>query len=343
MATRLLPEPIILTQEQQEALNGALLGDGSLVIHKNCTNAYFTYTSKSQQHVEFIAKYFRPYMSNNQEVRYMNYFDKRTDKTYERYVLKTGTNITFTNIYNKWYNGIKHIPKDLILTPLTCLIWYIGDGNMELRTTYIRIATDCFLKQELEEIILPQLKQFEASLDRGKNDLNHPDLNWRVYIPHRHVKEFLSYIGNCPFPDYEYKWNVKEYINSIPRKTSEETKKKVVELYKQGVNYYQAAKALDIEPATARRILIKEEIYTPPNELTKNAIIAYNSDGTLYNIYISSAEASRQVGISPSLISSVIHGRNKTAAGYTWKKYKDLSDNEQIIIRNQFPNYFKGE
>ena len=48
MAIPQLKEKIILTKEQKEVLDGALLGDGCLYLHKNGANAQFSYLSKSK-------------------------------------------------------------------------------------------------------------------------------------------------------------------------------------------------------------------------------------------------------------------------------------------------------
>ena len=54
-----LTEEITLTEEQLQVLDGAMLGDGSLIIHKQGKNAHFSYVSKSKQHVEFVGNYFK--------------------------------------------------------------------------------------------------------------------------------------------------------------------------------------------------------------------------------------------------------------------------------------------
>lgn len=125
-----LIDKIELTEEQKQILYGALLGDGSLILHKHCKNAIFSYTSKSKQHVEYVSTPFKKYWSG-EGIKQCTYYDGRTNKEYSRYVMRTYTNETFTDEYHKWYkNGIKEIPKDLKLTPLMCNIWYIGDGGI---------------------------------------------------------------------------------------------------------------------------------------------------------------------------------------------------------------------
>lgn len=256
MATPKLKDPIIFTAEQKQVLNGALLGDGSLVLHRDGANANFQYLSKSLQHVEFVGRYFKEYWSG-EGIKHTSFLDSRINKEYERYYVKTYTNISFTNEYIKWYkNRIKHVPKDLILTPLTCLIWYIGDGgicHME-RTENIKISTHCFSKEDQENILLPQLKQFEPSLMSAGNN------QYFIYIPHRKELEFLQYIGDCPFDDYAYKWKVKEYKNTIP-KNHTMYEDDFCEMYKNGMTYYAIAKQFEVEPNAVKYYLKKNNIY----------------------------------------------------------------------------------
>lgn len=256
-----LIDKIELTEEQKQILYGALLGDGSLILHKHCKNAIFSYTSKSKQYVEYVSTPFKKYWSG-EGIKQCTYYDGRTNKEYSRYVMRTYTNETFTDEYHKWYkNGIKEIPKDLKLTPLMCNIWYIGDGGIcrSNRSEWIKLSTQCFSKEEQEKILLPQLSQFEAILmnaDRSKNG----EQQYFIYIPHRKEKEFLDYIGECPFDDYLYKWEILEYKNRMP-KNHQSKEKEFCEMYLSGMTYYAIAKSFGIEPNAVKHYLIKNGLY----------------------------------------------------------------------------------
>ena len=84
-----------LTSIQQQVLDGAMLGDGSLIIHKNGVNAYLSYLSKSRQHVEFVMNYFKEFLTDT-DYYDSSYYDKRTDKTYYRTIAKTRVKEVFT-------------------------------------------------------------------------------------------------------------------------------------------------------------------------------------------------------------------------------------------------------
>ena len=206
---------IDMTKEMNDILKGALLGDGHL--RKCGVNANFYYCSKSYQHVEFVCDKFMQYCTG-QGIRYRNRYDKRTNKCYECYEFSSISSPTFTEEHDKWYkDGIKHIPDDLILTPLMCKIWYLGDGSLinVKNANYQRLClyTNAFLKDEIEKILICQLKEFNPTLikmDKNKND----GTGYAICIGEKdNIKKFINYIGECPFEDYSYKWEVKETLN----------------------------------------------------------------------------------------------------------------------------------
>lgn len=173
--------------------------------------------------------------------------------------MRTYTNKCFTKEYYKWYmNGGKHIPENIILTPLCCMVWYLGDGCIchSNRSEYIKLSTHCFSKEEQEKLLIPQLKKFEAKLMKNKEN------QFFVYIPHRKEKDFLQYIGECPFTDYSYKWNVAEYKNKIAQ-NHKRNEKTFCKMFLEGKSYYSIAKHFNIEPSVVRYYLLKNNIYNP--------------------------------------------------------------------------------
>lgn len=238
-----------------------MLGDGCLYLGKNFANAQFCYTSKSRQHVEYVCKEFMKW-SYREGIKYYSYNDKRTNKIYSRYTYRSISGTGFTTEYNRWYeNGTKHIPKDLKLNPLICLIWYIGDGgiNHSNRSECIKLSTQCFLKTEQEKILIPQLQQFSPKLmaaDIGFDGKR----QYFIYIPHIKEKEFLDYIGECPFDDYKYKWNISGYKNSVPQNHT--NKEKIFcDMFRKGMTYYSIAKEFKIEPNAVKYYLKKNNLY----------------------------------------------------------------------------------
>ena len=209
---------IPMTDIMYETLRGALLGDGSLTVPQNGMNAIFRYSSKSRQHVEYITKDFIKYSTGN-GLSEKDRYDKRTNKYYHQVVFSSRSSKTFTDEYYKWYfDDKKHIPSDLILTPHMCLCWYIGDGC--LRTKHsgnvqeLILCTNCFNIEEINQILLPQLNRFEAKSYYINTSVDGKE-NYAICIAKKdNIKNFLDYIGHCPFEDYQYKWNIKPKLLS---------------------------------------------------------------------------------------------------------------------------------
>ena len=264
----LIHPEIVLTTRQKEIINGALLGDGCLTKPKHGENCIFCYLSKSKQHVEFVCNDFIKYSIQNGIV-YSSFFDERTNTIYNSYKFRTQANIAFSKIYEKWYNnGVKIIPKDLILTPLTCLIWYIGDGCLSnlKRSQEIILATNCFSKDEQEQILLPQLQKFEAKLRHYSGE------QYRIIIPRRKIQNFLNYIGECPFSDYQYKWNYKDYKNQyLPNDKKKENQ--IISSYLSGCSTGSIAKIFNIDRTSIIKCLQRYNINPYQNLYSRKEVI----------------------------------------------------------------------
>lgn len=254
-------QKVFLDNVQINYLYGAMLGDGCLTKTSHNVNSQFVYTSKSYQHVEYVSQPFIS-LSYKEGINYVTYFDKRTNKTYERYTFRTITDVGFEKERKLWYpDGIKHIPNNLKLNSEICLIWYIGDGGIcnGKNSQYIKLSTQCFKKEEQEDILLPQLSDFNATLMKSDTSYN-GEQQYFIYIPHNKMSNFLDYIGNCPFDDYLYKWNFKKYQNkvSLPQTDNE---KYFIRLYLLGLKCRQIAEVFDVDFNTVKRYLIKNNIY----------------------------------------------------------------------------------
>ena len=269
--------PIILTPYQEEVINGALLGDGSLSLNDGNKNSTFIYTSKYKDHVEFVCKSLEEYATEKGRYKETEVYDHRTNKEYHKVTFRTQANPTFSELRNKWYlNKIKHIPNDLKLTSTVCLIWYLGDGNLRKYdvndSQRICFATNCFLKEEINDILLPQLKDFEAIVNESSQKQKP-----LIIIPRRKVPDFLEYIGPCPVNSYLYKWDYAPYTHE-PITNNPEKVKKIILAYKNGSNPYAIAKYFGIDRKTVLHCLEKNNIDTTLNRGSKKPISFEEND-----------------------------------------------------------------
>ena len=279
---------INLTNKQKQVLVGGLLGDAHLTKFKY-GNSQISYISSIKSHVEYFQSFFKDFevgecKSGPKEYKF---FDKRTNKIYTRYTFRTQLNVTFSEIRNQWYdeNRIKIIPINIKLTPLVCLLWYLGDGGLSQKyskkeTHYIKLNTNCFKKSEIEKILLPQLIKFEAFL--SKNEKGQPI----VLIPRRKIENFLKYIGKCPFQEYEYKWEVFPYKNKNIEKNGMQNhshlEKHCIKEYKKGKTAYFIAKEAGIEINVVKHYLKKERIFIKKRDKRTTLWILKDPIGNLF-------------------------------------------------------------
>lgn len=261
----LVKPKINLSKEQTDILYGALLGDGCLSKKQNGLNAQFSYLSSSYEHTQFVYQFFNDFSSLG--VVQGSYYDKRTNKTYTRYYFKTIHNVTFEEERMKWYkNNKKVVPNDLRLNSTICLVWYIGDGSLctSKYSQYIQLSTDCFPYEDVL-YLCSQLSEFEAKSMKQKENV------YRIYIPHHQIKNFLQYIGDCPFKDYQHKWNLKEYKNfSILNQP--ELIEQILNMFHKGYSAGTIAKTLKMDRSTVVKYLIKNGL-NPKNNLYRKKVV----------------------------------------------------------------------
>ena len=187
-----------LSQEAIYWMNGELLGDGCL---QSCSiyTACFQYGSKYKEYIEYVKDKLEYYGIKGKTHKVKN---KRSRDYCYAYYSKSYPELL--PIRKQWYpEGKKIVPKDILLTPLVCRQWYIGDGSLSLirkrnPNPRIRLATCGFTILDVKWLVeqLNKLK-FKTTRQPQKNT---------VSISTYSTKEFLEYIGECPVNCYKYKW-----------------------------------------------------------------------------------------------------------------------------------------
>jgi len=180
-------KPANLTSLEFEIINGMLLGDGNL------------YVSNRYEFRNASLQYTCHYMEVLNDVRYKvlerlgwhlktnSYLDKRTNKRYTNYAIMSHSYPDLTILRNKWYpNGIKIVPKDLILTSETCYWWYLGDGTSG--NSSLRLCTNGFTENDVKFLVSKMPIECNYYTTQG------PMIN---IIKRRERRRFLDYIGPC--------------------------------------------------------------------------------------------------------------------------------------------------
>ena len=116
------------------------------------------------------------------------------------------------SIHKEWYpKGKKIVPRGIVLTPLVCRQWYLGDGSLITNNKNYRVllCTCAFPKPDVMWLI-KQLREigFWAVWQNG-------NMISIVNKPNKIFNNFLEYIGECPVECYKYKWLLNSQTYSI--------------------------------------------------------------------------------------------------------------------------------
>jgi len=306
------------TNTQKEILNGCLLGDGNLELHKNGVNAIFNYSSSSKEHTEYVHQYFKEFCSDTySNIKRSEYYDIRTNKTYVRFYFKTKALPIFTEQYNRFYKDkIKIVPSDLNIGKYTLLFWYIGDGELESKNGFVKLHTNSFTESEVDWLC-SKLDLFKAKkLKKSENQ-------FLVSIPRNKVKIFLLYIGNCPINDYKHKWIFVEYINKNIEKNGInyyiDEYPMVIEDFKTGeYTIYQLSKKHKIPIKAIKNHFDSNNIEWLPKILNKK-IIQYDLNKIKIKEWSSGQEIKRLLNFNASAVSECCRGIRKKYKNYIWE------------------------
>lgn len=304
---------IQLTQHELEVIQGCLLGDGCLSL--NGKSSCFMYGSSNYDHV----KYVWDQLKRLSTPRYENgpvelkIYDKRTNKTYINYSIRTKSNITFYNLRMLWYpERIKIVPKDLKLTNTIIRLWYIGDGSISKDSGMIKLCTDAFDDESLE-LLNGQLQKWKSWINFN---------NRRIYIKRINAKQFLSYIGECPVKSYQHKWVIKQLKNcKINKSGPDDHSSKYLDIVKDfetgEYTIYGLYKKHNVPIKCIKNYFKNNNInFSPVN----NKIRVEQKD--LNDNHIKTWDSISATGFDPSSIVACCKGKRKTHKGYKWNYEK---------------------
>lgn len=155
-----------LTETQKEILNGSMLGDGCLVMHKGAKNPYYQVLRKfdDKEYLDWEFEHFKD-LCNFEKPKARSVYDHRTNKTYNNCYFRTKHSEILLPEYIRWYpDRKKSVPKDLLLTPLTIAIWLADDGHVNIyknkkekersyfepKSIHMKFSTDGFKIDDVE-------------------------------------------------------------------------------------------------------------------------------------------------------------------------------------------------
>ena len=149
-----------LSDIQQQLILGCVLGDGYLR-KKTCTHLQITHSIKQKQYVDWKYRILKnlvitkptTYKGNGNRIGYR--FFTRSLKELNPF-------------YKRFYpKGIKVIPENIILKPLTLAVWYMDDGSKNYKGCYFNSQSFDLLSQNILINVLNKL-DIEANLNKDK-------------------------------------------------------------------------------------------------------------------------------------------------------------------------------
>ncbi len=185
-----------------QVLIGSLLGDSHLEKRGEGVRVKFEQTSRNVEYLIWFHKFlaFRGYCSDTKPKLFKQI--KKKNFVYHGYNFSTFSFSSLTWLYERFYiNHVKHLPIALLnefLEPISLAIWFINDGSI-LGKGY-KIATNCFDKNELEELCQLLYIKFnlECSLHKDRKDFN-------LYIKSTSAKKFAELVEPHIIKSIKYK------------------------------------------------------------------------------------------------------------------------------------------
>ena len=206
-----IQKDIELTQQEEEVINGLLLGDGHIEsesqVKMNYT-AFICYTCKYKSVLEELSKQLVRLKPNVLKKKYR----RKNGKVSVGYRLRTNSYKSFLQLRRKWYpNGTKIVPRDIKLTPETCYWWYLGDGCSHRRG--MTLCTHSFTEDDVDFLItnlpIEAMRRYVTNYVKGNKSYGKKYPVIKIYKKEERNK-FLEYIGPCRHPIYLYKWDIKQ-------------------------------------------------------------------------------------------------------------------------------------
>ena len=210
MAKSTLPiNETYMDEDTVEWVDGFLLGDGGINFRKDgyYGGSRFAIGSSQKEWINYGMEGFSKYKPS--KLYYGKIDEKHPNPTISS---RTLTHPDIVVQAKRWYCGYdykKKIPLDVRITPVSLLLWYLGDGSIEATESrgQLRLATCSFATEDIENILLPKMADIgiRCTIYHSKND---------VHVCADSIGRFFNIIGHVsPIRCYQYKFDIPEWLN----------------------------------------------------------------------------------------------------------------------------------
>jgi len=183
-----------LASTQHAILVESLLGDGTLRKQGTRTNALFevNHAVQVKEYVDWKWRHFHAYVRTPPKSRKGN--GKRV-----AYRFTTRSLPIFTNYYYWFYRDRKkHVPRDLMLTPLSLAVWYMDDGTKNRSACYLNTQQFSLEDQEYLRHLLLRTFGIQSAPNRDKQ-------YFRLRITTESTRKLARIIRPYILPCFRYK------------------------------------------------------------------------------------------------------------------------------------------
>ena len=193
-------------EDVYSVLVGSILGD-CLADRSLSGGVRFIYKQSviHQDYLFWLFDFFRTrgYCSNNLPVKFTI---KLGDKLQDCYRFNTYAFSSLLDLYKSFYNSNKKkvIPNNIeeLLTPLALAIWIMDVGTF--KSPGLRIASNCFTKQEVELLVKALENKFNI-----KSSLHKNNANYQLYIKSESMPLLKKLVLPYVVPSMRYKLGIK--------------------------------------------------------------------------------------------------------------------------------------
>ena len=182
-----------LSKVQQQLILGCVLGDGYI---RKKVNAHLqiTHSFKQKEYVDWKYLCLKDIVLTAPKV-----YKGNAGRVGYRFFTRSLPAIT--TFYDTFYrNGVKIIPKDLILSPLSLAVWYMDDGSKARRASY-------FNCQQFDPTSQSNLLRALANVGIHAS-LNKDKTYSRIYISYSYTPILVNIIKKFIVPSMRYKLSI---------------------------------------------------------------------------------------------------------------------------------------
>lgn len=187
-----------LPHHSKEIIKGELLGDGSIRVRSHdALSAPFRLGTSREQYRDWLADLLESWGINVRRREVTTTLEGYDE--YDQYRIETAQYVSLQRIGRHWYpDGVKRVPNDFTVSPLSLRHWYIGDGSFT--DDRITLHTEGFTPECRERLIQQLAMAGIRATAQGTGSL----LVWK-----QSHGRFFDYMADLPseLSDvYGYKW-----------------------------------------------------------------------------------------------------------------------------------------